>query len=162
MKTIIVFILLVLSQSVLAYSDRPTADLVLVKKSERKMFLIRNNQIFREYPISLGKQPVGHKQQRGDYRTPEGLYTIDFRNRKSRFHLSLHINYPNEQDVRNAKRLGVNPGGDIFIHGLPNGKNKPLLYQGVDWTRGCIAVNNPQIREIAMYVADGTPIRIAP
>ncbi|MCW8329768.1 L,D-transpeptidase family protein [Photobacterium sp. SDRW27] len=126
------------------------------------MFLIRNNQIFREYPISLGKQPVGHKQQRGDYRTPEGLYTIDFRNRKSRFHLSLHINYPNEQDVRNAKRLGVNPGGDIFIHGLPNGKNKPLLYQGVDWTRGCIAVNNPQIREIAMYVADGTPIRIAP
>nr|WP_322784250.1 L,D-transpeptidase family protein [Photobacterium obscurum] len=154
--------LLVLSQSVLAYSDRPTADLVLVKKSERKMFLIRNNQIFREYPISLGKQPVGHKQQRGDYRTPEGLYTIDFRNRKSRFHLSLHINYPNEQDVRNAKRLGVNPGGDIFIHGLPNGKNKPLLYQGVDWTRGCIAVNNPQIREIAMYVADGTPIRIAP
>jgi len=162
MKTLIFSILLVLSQSVLAFSDRPSADLVLVKKSERKMFLIKNNKIFREYPISLGKQPVGHKQQRGDYRTPEGLYTIDFRNRKSRFHLSLHINYPNEQDKLSAKQLGVNPGGNIFIHGLPNGKNKPLLYKGVDWTRGCIAVNNPQIREISQYVADGTPIRITP
>jgi len=162
MKTLLFILLVVASQSVMAFSDRPTADLVLVKKSERKMFLIKNNTVFREYTISLGKQPVGHKQKRGDYRTPEGLYTVDFRNRKSRFHLSLHINYPNQQDKLRAQQLGVDPGGDIFIHGLPNGKNLPLVYKGVDWTRGCIAVNNPQIQEIAQYVSDGTPIRIAP
>ncbi|UXI00093.1 murein L,D-transpeptidase family protein [Photobacterium sp. TY1-4] len=146
----------------MAFSSLPAVDMVLVKKAERKLFLIKNNQIFKEYSISLGKRPVGHKQSQGDYRTPEGLYTIDFRNRNSKYHLSLHIDYPNDQDKRRANQQGVNPGGDIFIHGLPNGKNLPLLYQGVDWTRGCIAVNNSQIREIASYVADGTPIRIHP
>lgn len=162
MKTLLFTLLLILSHNALAFSDRPAADLVLVKKSERKMFLIKNNTVFREYAISLGKRPVGHKQHRGDYRTPEGEYKIDFRNRNSKFHLSLHINYPNQQDRLKASQLGVDPGGDIFIHGLPNGKNMPLVYEGVDWTRGCIAVNNLQIREIASYVADGTPIRIAP
>ncbi|ELR65493.1 ErfK/YbiS/YcfS/YnhG family protein [Photobacterium marinum] len=162
MKTLLLSLLLVISQSVFAFSDRPTADYVLVKKAERKLFLIKNNQIFKEYNISLGKQPVGHKFKRGDYRTPEGVYEIDFRNRQSKFHLSLHINYPNQQDIERARMLGVDPGGDIFIHGLPNGKNKPLLYKGVDWTRGCIAVNNPQIREIAQFVPDGTPIQISP
>ncbi|GAB3524260.1 L,D-transpeptidase family protein [Photobacterium alginatilyticum] len=162
MKKLLFILLVVASQSVMAFSDRPTADLVLVKKAERKMFLIKNDTVFREYTISLGKQPVGHKQKRGDNRTPEGLYTLDFRNRQSKFHLSLHIDYPNQQDRLKAQQLGVDPGGDIFIHGLPNGKNMPLVYEGVDWTRGCIAVNNPQIREIAQYVSDGTPIQIAP
>lgn len=162
MKTLLVILFALFSNSVLAFSALPIADLVLVKKAERKLFLIKDNQVLKEYPISLGKRPVGHKQYQGDYRTPEGLYTIDFRNRNSKFHLSLHIDYPNEQDRDRARQQGVNPGGDIFIHGLPNGKNMPLVYQGVDWTRGCIAVNNNQIREIASYVVDGTPIRIHP
>ncbi|MGR5145754.1 L,D-transpeptidase family protein [Photobacterium alginatilyticum] len=162
MKKLLFILLVVASQSAMAFSDRPIADMVLVKKAERKMFLIKNDTIFREYNISLGKQPVGHKQKRGDNRTPEGLYTLDFKNRQSKYHLSLHIDYPNQQDRLRAQQLGVDPGGDIFIHGLPNGKNMPLVYEGVDWTRGCIAVNNLQIREIAQYVSDGTPIRIAP
>ena len=162
MKTLLFTLFIILSHHAWAFSDQPTADLILIKKSERKMFLIKNNTILREYPISLGKHPVGHKQKQGDYRTPEGLYTIDFRNRNSKFHLSLHIDYPNRQDKLRAQQLGVNPGGNIFIHGLPNGKNMPLVYRGVDWTRGCIAVNNQEIREIASYVVDGTPVRIAP
>jgi murein L,D-transpeptidase YafK len=138
------------------------ADYVLVQKSARKLFLLNNNMVIKSYDISLGRKPIGHKIKKGDRKTPEGLYTIDFRNRKSKYHLSLHITYPNEQDKARSKELNVNPGGSIYIHGLPNKKRNPSYLIGSDWTYGCIAVSNKQIRDIASYVPDGTPIHIKP
>lgn len=141
----------------------PVADKVLVDKSKRKMWLIANGKKYREYSISLGDNPIGHKQQEGDERTPEGLYRIDYRNPKSRYHLSLHISYPDQDDQRNAQARGVSPGGDIFIHGLPNGfGSMNFLYAGKDWTDGCIAVSNEEIKEIWKLVKNGTPIEILP
>ncbi len=147
----------------MAKVDLPVADSVLVEKSKRKMYLIHDGKPFREYDISLGDSPIGHKQQQGDEKTPEGNYVIDFRNPKSRYHLSLHINYPSQKDKDSAKKRGVSPGGDIFIHGLPNGMGfLELAFMGRDWTDGCIAVTNGQIEEIWNLVKDGTPILINP
>lgn len=141
----------------------PMADKVLVKKSQRTMFLIKDGHPYREYHISLGDNPKGHKQKQGDERTPEGRYVIDFRNPRSRFHLSLHINYPNGNDREAAQQRGVNPGGDIFIHGLPNGMEQfAPMFKKKDWTDGCIAVNNREIEEIWRLVRNGTPIEILP
>lgn len=141
----------------------PLADRVLVDKSERKMWLLHAGNRYREYEISLGDNPTGHKQQEGDERTPEGRYTIDFRNPDSSYHLSLHITYPNAQDSAHAQSLGVSPGGDIFIHGLPNGMGALAFgFKHRDWTDGCIAVNNEEIEEIWSLVKNGTPIEILP
>ena len=90
---------------------------MLVDKSERKLFLLRNGQAFREFRISLGKAPEGPKLQEGDLRTPEGVYTLDWRNPKSGFYKSIHISYPNENDRLQAQKRGVSPGGMIMIHG---------------------------------------------
>src|SRR5215510_6875311 len=94
------------------------ADQVVVNKSRREMLLLRGNVILRQYRIALGRDPVGHKQREGDGRTPEGRYLIDRRNPKSKYHLALHISYPNADDVACAREAGVEPGGDIMIHGL--------------------------------------------
>ena len=73
--------------------------------------------MIKSYAIALGGNPVGKKEREGDNKTPEGIYFIDSRNRKSGYHLSLHISYPNEQDKRRARKLGVRAGGNIMIHG---------------------------------------------
>ncbi|PKH06024.1 murein L,D-transpeptidase family protein [Moritella sp. Urea-trap-13] len=138
------------------------ADYVLVNKSARTLLLLKDNQIIKSYLISLGKNPVGAKTQRGDKKTPEGIYNIDFKNRKSKFHLSLHINYPNKFDKQRSFKDSLDPGGSIYIHGLPNKKLNAGLLIGSDWTNGCIAVSNKEIRDIARYVPDGTPIEITP
>ena len=138
-------------------------DAVRDDKADRRLYLLQGGDVVREYVISLGDAPVGHKRQRGDERTPEGTYTIDYRNPKSRYHLSLHITYPNPQDRQAARRRGVNPGGDIFIHGLPNGMEMfAPWFRRHDWTDGCIAVDNEAIEEIWQRVRDGTPIEIRP
>lgn len=163
MKKAILFVALLFPLVALAEPDLPTADKVLVDKSERAMWLISHGKRYREYKISLGDNPIGHKQQQGDERTPEGNYVIDYRNPQSSYHLSLHITYPDKQDRDNARKKGVNPGGDIFIHGLPNGyDNMPLLFTGRDWTDGCIAVTSTEIEEIWRLVKNGTPIEIIP
>ena len=138
-------------------SHLPKAQAVVIQKSQRKMFLIRNRMAHSVYNIDLGFAPRGHKEQFGDGRTPEGVYYVDRKNPKSSFHLSLGINYPNEQDVARAKEMGVDPGGDIFIHGQPNGKYDP---NDPDWTAGCIAVRNREIEEVYWMVPVGTPINI--
>ena len=138
---------------------------VVVYKAERRMDLLDDKgRPIRSYQVSLGKNPTGDKQQRGDNRTPEGSYTIDWRNPGSDYHLSLRISYPSKSDQWRAKRNGVDPGGDIFIHGLPNGKGwKRWKYnKSNDWTNGCIAVYDHEIREIWNLVPDGTPITIKP
>ncbi len=139
------------------------ADKVVVYKAARRMDLMLDGKRIRSYRISLGDSPVGHKTQEGDERTPEGDYVIDYRNPRSKFTLSLHISYPNRADRAQAAKRGVSPGGDIMIHGLPNGWEEagPAL-AGVDWTDGCIAVDNWAIREIWDAVKDGTPITIHP
>lgn len=136
---------------------------ILVHKAERKMWLIGPNGPLREYPISLGANPQGHKQQEGDERTPEGRYVIDWRNDHSAAHLSLHISYPNQDDLQFARQAGLKPGGNIMIHGLTNGWGAlGNLHRLYDWTNGCIAVNNSEIEEIWSLVPNGTPIDIEP
>ena len=134
------------------------ADLVLVNKKKREMVLLRGESVLRTYRIALGREPVGPKREEGDGRTPEGRYTIDWRNEKSRYHLSLHISYPDEADSARAQSRGLDPGGDIMIHGLKPGVDHPAS----DWTQGCIAVTNMEIEEIWELVADGTPVEILP
>ena len=131
------------------------ADLVLVRKHRRELLLLSGTSLLRTYRISLGPQPAGPKQQEGDGRTPEGRYTIDWRNPNSKYHLSLHISYPDAEDRARALAAGIDPGKDIMIHGQPNGESRTG-----DWTQGCIAVTNAEMEEIWSLVFDGTPIVI--
>jgi murein L,D-transpeptidase YafK len=139
------------------------ADHVVVEKAARKLTLYRQGAPLKSYRVALGFSPIGSKARQGDGRTPEGLYVIDWRNARSQFHLSLHVSYPTAQDRLRAKKAGVDPGGDIFIHGLPNGLGVlGAAFNHRDWTLGCIAVTNAEIEEIWDAVADGTPIEIKP
>lgn len=136
-------------------------DLVKVDKSARKMYLIRNGQIVRKYRVSLGDSPKGHKQQEGDERTPEGLYILDYKKEDSSFYRAMHINYPNDQDLAKAAKLGVNPGGQIMIHGQKNNTAPVRTYsKRSDWTNGCIALSNSEMDEFMSLVSSGTPIHI--
>ena len=137
------------------------ADKVLVLKSERKLLLMKGNELLKTYTVSLGGNPVGLKIREGDHKTPEGNYVLDRHNSHSQYHKSIHISYPNADDVARARKLGVPTGGDLFIHGLPNDYEGPTQQLG-DWTEGCIAVTNAEIDEIWRVVADGTPIEIKP
>ena len=142
-----------------------SADQVLVKKSERKLQLLKAGQVVREYRVNLGDNPYGHKEREGDKRTPEGDYVLDYRNPRSMYHKSLHVSYPNAEDKRLAQAKGVAPGGLIMIHGRPNYIDSPRIlaeYDNRDWTNGCIAVKNAEMDEIWTAVRDGTPIRILP
>lgn len=139
----------------------PKADRVHIAKTERILTLYRGKEVIKTYPIQLGGNPVGHKQFEGDQRTPEGDYEIDWRNPRSRFHLSLHISYPNADDKRHAREQGRDPGGDIMIHGVPNGLGAlSWFFSGRDWTDGCVAVSNVSMAEIWSAVDDGTPVQI--
>lgn len=139
------------------------ADRILVEKSSRRMILLLEDKIIKIYKISLGMQPVGAKIKRGDNKTPEGNYYIAGRKQNSRFHRSLKISYPNDKDLERAKILGVDPGGDIMIHGVQkNHKALDRIHKLKDWTQGCIAVKNHEIEEIWSAVSDGAPIEILP
>ena len=139
------------------------ADKVLVMKAARKLYLMAGDRTLRTYTVSLGRTPVGHKQREGDGKTPEGVYTLDYRNPESQFHRSIHISYPRPQDRARAQKLGVSPGGEIMIHGLPNGKGWiGKEHAQYDWTEGCIAVTNEEMDEIWAMVDDGTKIEIRP
>ena len=139
------------------------ADSVLVDKSERKLYLLREGIKYREYSIALGPRPRGHKLHAGDERTPEGRYILDFKTEKSDFYKAIHISYPNEQDIKRASDIGAAPGGSIMIHGMPNNTTlPPELVQMFNWTDGCIAVTNADMDEIWPAIKPGTPIDIRP
>jgi murein L,D-transpeptidase YafK len=141
----------------------PTVDRIVVAKADRTMTLMRNGQAFKTYRVALSREPVGPKEREGDHRVPEGLYTIDSKNAHSRFHLALHISYPNPADRERARKLGVKPGGNIEIHGLGSTYGwVGSLQRQVDWTDGCIAVTNIEIEEIWNIVPVGTPLEIRP
>jgi murein L,D-transpeptidase YafK len=142
-------------------ADEAAADFVLVEKAARRITLYdAAGAVIRVYTgIQLGDEPVGPKHFRGDERTPEGRYFIDYGNPASAYHLSLHISYPQPRDVAYARAAGLQPGGQIFIHGQPNGMaERPAG----DWTDGCIAVSDYEIEEIWNLVGDGTPVQIRP
>ncbi len=139
------------------------ADQVEVVKSSRRLMLWRAGRLLKSYRVALGFQPEGHKQREGDGRTPEGTYTIDARNPKSAFHLSLRVSYPASADRARAAELGVSPGGDIYIHGQPNGLKRFFVgHPGRDWTTGCVAVTNREMREIWSLVPTGARVVIRP
>lgn len=138
-------------------------DKVVVVKRERKLLLMSEGNVVKTYRVALGRNPTGPKTQMGDHRTPEGTYVIDSRNPNSQYHRSLHVSYPSAKDTERARKLGKNPGGDIFIHGLPNGQGWiGKAHVLTDWTLGCIAVTNDEIEEIWRLVPNGTPIEIRP
>jgi murein L,D-transpeptidase YafK len=139
--------------------ESATADKVIVLKSKRQLLLIEGGRVLKSYRVSLGGHPVGRKIREGDRRTPEGQYVLDFHNPDSHFYKSIHISYPGTEDLARARKLGVPPGGDLFIHGQPNDYDKPGKQPG-DWTDGCIAVSDAEMDEIWRAVADGTPIEI--
>ncbi|HEV7425616.1 MAG TPA: L,D-transpeptidase family protein [Thermoanaerobaculia bacterium] len=137
------------------------ADKVLIQKSARQLTLLRNGKPLRVYHVSLGSNPKGAKEREGDGRTPEGLYTIDSRNAYSKYHLALHLSYPNAADRARARRLHVRPGGEIMIHGTPNRwRLLSVFFEHADWTSGCIAVSDQEIEEIWKLVPNGTVVEI--
>lgn len=140
------------SDKFLTYTG-PRVTSIVVRKAQRRMFLLHGQTILKEYDFELGFAPRGHKQVEGDGKTPEGAYYIDRKNPNSQFHLSIGISYPNDRDRARARALGQRPGGDIFIHGTPR------AFRGdPDWTAGCIAVRNREMETIYSMVEVGTPI----
>lgn len=141
------------------------ADSIIVKKEERKLYLLKNGRKFKEYDIQLGKNPKGNKQFEGDGRTPEGKYFISHKNPNSQFYLSLLISYPTKQQKEFAAQFGKSAGGSVMIHGLPNKDSwneRKKKVNNDSWTEGCIAVTDVEIREIYALVDVGTPIDIRP
>lgn len=136
-------------------------DRILVDKSDRRLSLIQDGRVVRVYAVSLGFAPEGDKERQGDGRTPEGTFRIDRRNDRSRFHLSLGLDYPQPEDRARARAGGYSPGGDIFIHGQPEGIEGRTRLLG-DWTDGCIAVTNANMDEIWRVVPMGTEIEVRP
>ena len=139
------------------------ADAVLVIKSKNRLYLMNKGERIASFQVTFGQNPKGHKIKRGDERTPEGHYLLDYKNPNSKFHKSIHISYPNAIDRANAKHLGVSPGGDIMIHGQTNGWGwaSPIL-QFFPWTDGCIALSNMGMDQVWEAVDPGTSIEIRP
>jgi murein L,D-transpeptidase YafK len=156
-------LLMVLSIAPARALDSPVADRVVVRKGERKLYLMKGREVLRSYRIALGLSPDGPKLREGDFRTPEGTYELVERNADSDFFLSIRISYPNSSDVSRARSRGQQPGGAIMIHGLPNNPTRSAeYYRRTDWTNGCIAVSNSDMVDIWLMTAVSTPIEILP
>jgi murein L,D-transpeptidase YafK len=138
-----------------------TADRIIIDKSARQMALLRDGRTLRTYRIALGFAPEGDKTRQGDGRTPEGTFRIAVRNDASKYHLSLGIDYPQAEDRARAAAGGYDPGGDIMIHGQPNALPDGTIIKG-DWTAGCIAVSNAEMREIWAATDGETIVDIRP
>jgi murein L,D-transpeptidase YafK len=143
--------------------DLPLVTRVAVHKAERRMDLMRGEEVVRSFRVSLGLVPSGHKERAGDFRTPEGRYRLTRRNSRSDYFLSIQVSYPSDEDRRRARRNGWDPGGSIMIHGLPNMlRHPPEYYFSQDWTDGCIALSNSDMVELWMMTQDDTRIEIQP
>ena len=141
----------------------PVVDKVVVHKAERKLELLQRGIVVRTYKVALGLNPIGTKERSGDFRTPEGVYRLVRRNPRSDYFLSMQVSYPNDADLKHARRNHWDTGGSIMIHGLPNQlKHDPSYYESRDWTDGCIAVSNSDMLEIWLLVPDNAPIEILP
>ena len=137
-------------------------DKILVVKSERRLHLQSQGKTLKTYTVSLGKKS-GQKIHEGDQRTPEGMYWIDWRKASSKYNLSMHISYPNARDAARAREHGRSAGSMIMLHGTPVDAQYPEWYfSSLNWTDGCIALNNADMQEIWGLVPDGTLIEIKP
>jgi murein L,D-transpeptidase YafK len=149
--------------SAAADSDFPLADLVIVEKEQRKLHLMKEGKPIRSFDIALGLYPVGDKLNEGDQRTPEGKYWLDLRNPDSDYFLSIHVSYPNASDRREAGSKGLDPGGQIMIHGQPNDPTySDAYYAKEDWTNGCIALSNSDMIDIWLMTPNKVQIEIRP
>jgi murein L,D-transpeptidase YafK len=149
---------------------------IVVSKAERSLTVYRNDEIVQRYPVGLGFRPEGRKRWVGDGRTPEGRYAVAIKNPRSRYFLSLGLNYPTPSDgmigfregritwkqylaIEDAFDRGAVPpwntrlGGEIFIHG--DGATS-------DWTKGCIALDDADMKQLYSLVSVGTPVIILP
>ena len=155
--------LLVLPVHAVAANDVEKADAVLVIKSEKRLYLMKKGEVLASYRAAFGAEPKGHKERQGDERTPEGRYTLGYKNGNSAYYKSIHVSYPNAEDRRKARQRGYDPGGDIMIHGQPNGWGWvwPVL-QRISWTDGCIALSNENMDRVWEAVDPGIPIEIRP
>lgn len=136
-------------------------DRIVIEKSARRMQLFQNGKVVRTYAVALGFTPEGDKERQGDGKTPEGSFVINRKNESSAFTLSLGLDYPQPEDLARAAEGGYSPGGDIFIHGQPNALPEGFKLKG-DWTAGCIAVSNTEIREIWASTPLGTMVEVLP
>ncbi len=168
-KIFVVCLTLILLASRIATADNAIAEMpaqadsVLVVKSERKLYLLKAGRVLRAFDVSLGLVPKGPKQREGDFKTPEGRYRLETRNANSDYFLSIQVSYPDDSDRARARGQGVDPGGQIMIHGLPNEPKYDVRhYQGADWTDGCIAVSNSDMVDIWLMTRESTPIEIRP
>ncbi len=147
----------------LSAAQLPQADRVVVRKGERRMYLLNGSEVLRSYRVALGLMPAGNKERSGDYRTPEGSYRLTRRNTHSDFFLAIQVSYPNEADMQRARRNRWDPGGSIMVHGLPNAlHHAPDYYANQDWTDGCIALSNADMVEFWLITHDNMPIDITP
>ena len=138
-------------------------DRVVVHKAERRLDVYAGGVLVASYPVSLGRHPVGPKQQEGDGRTPEGVYRLDYRKADSAYHRALHISYPSADDARTAQARGVTPGGAVMIHGMRNGFGWiGRLHRFVDWTNGCVAMTDAEMDQLWAAVPDGTVVELVP
>jgi murein L,D-transpeptidase YafK len=163
MRIFVLALIVLLAPGLTQASEFPVADRVVIEKDARLLHLMRDGKAFRTFKIALGIRPVGDKKSEGDFKTPEGKYTLDHRNPNSEFFLSIHVSYPNSADRREAANLGVEPGGAIMIHGQPNEPSRSeAYYRTQDWTNGCIAVSNSDMIDIWLMTGENTPIEIRP
>jgi lipoprotein-anchoring transpeptidase ErfK/SrfK len=147
---------------------------IVVSKSKRELTLYSDDKVLRRYRVALGLNPRDDKIREGDHCTPEGEFYIFTKNEKSAYYLSLGLSYPNIEDaerglrdklitrqqyqqiVRAIGRHSAPPqntalGGDIYIHGGGTAN---------DWTWGCVALSNDDIRELFNAVPKGTTVII--
>jgi murein L,D-transpeptidase YafK len=143
-------------------SQIATADHVVVRKAERKLYLYSGSQLLGSYKVELGLAPVGQKEREHDFRTPEGHYFLARRNTRSDYFLAIQVSYPNREDEIRARKKRWAPGGSIMIHGMPNTLKHPASYYSSDWTDGCIALSNSDMVEVWMRTQDNIPIDIYP
>ncbi len=163
LKIIIISQLFFLTFSLKLSAKKILTDSVIVDKSDGKLYLLSSGKIVKSFHVVFGQNPKGAKQKEGDGKTPEGNYTLDYKNSYSKFYKSILISYPNKKDLEIAKRLGVNPGGNIMIHGQKNGWSwAEFVLQHLNWTRGCIALSNENMDKLCQLIKAGTPIKIRP
>jgi murein L,D-transpeptidase YafK len=147
----------------LSAAEFPVADKVVIEKEKRKLHLMSDGSAFRTFDIALGGAPLGDKEREGDFKTPEGSYELDMRNPNSDYFLSIHVSYPNNEDRQEARQKGVDPGGQIMIHGQPNTPTYSAgYYKSMDWTNGCIAVSNSDMIDIWLMTPNSIAIEILP
>ena len=144
-------------------AELPSADRAVVRKSERRLYLLKEGSVLRSYRIALGLVPAGSKERAGDFRTPEGVYQLTRRNAHSDYFLSIQVSYPNALDLQRAHRNRWQAGGEIMVHGWPNSlRHPPDYYATADWTDGCIAMSDADMVEFWLLTHDNMPIEIRP